>query len=101
MSEDLAIVVAHGFTGDPDRPHVRRAAGVFAQYAAMITFSFLGQGAFGGHSTVGDREVLDPAAVAGHDTRTRHAENAAADEPLGADREVGGLGRGLAWSCRP
>lgn len=60
---DLVIVVAHGFTGDLDRPHVRRAAGVFAQRAAVITFSFRGHGASGGLSTVGDREVLDLAAA--------------------------------------
>ncbi|GHE57637.1 alpha/beta hydrolase [Streptomyces longispororuber] len=58
-----AIVVAHGFTGDRTRPHVRRVAGVFAQRAAVITFSFRGHGASGGRSTVGDREVLDLAAA--------------------------------------
>ncbi|MFF8657725.1 alpha/beta hydrolase [Streptomyces huasconensis] len=60
---DVAIVLAHGFTGDLARPHVRRIAGVFAQRAAVITFSFRGHGASGGHSTVGDREVLDLAAA--------------------------------------
>ncbi|MFE9406025.1 alpha/beta hydrolase [Streptomyces sp. NPDC006530] len=60
---DTAIVVAHGFTGSADRPAVRRAAGVFAQYAAVITFSFRGHGRSGGRSTVGDREVLDLAAA--------------------------------------
>lgn len=58
-----AIVVAHGFTGNIDRPHVRRVAGVFEQYGAVITFSFRGHGRSGGHSTVGDREVLDLAAA--------------------------------------
>ncbi|GAA1248047.1 alpha/beta fold hydrolase [Streptomyces aureus] len=53
------IVVAHGFTGDLERPHVRRAAGMFAQRAAVVTFSFRGHGRSGGRSTVGDREVLD------------------------------------------
>ncbi|PJN00289.1 alpha/beta hydrolase [Streptomyces sp. CB01201] len=60
---DTAIVVAHGFTGSADRPAVRRAAGVFAQYAGVITFSFRGHGKSGGRSTVGDREVLDLAAA--------------------------------------
>jgi pimeloyl-ACP methyl ester carboxylesterase len=54
-----AIVVAHGFTGSVDRPAVRRAAGAFAQRAAVVTFSFRGHGGSGGRSTVGDREVLD------------------------------------------
>lgn len=58
-----AIVIAHGFTGSADRPAVRRAARVFAQRAAVITFSFRGHGRSGGVSTVGDREVLDLAAA--------------------------------------
>ncbi|MEU5367199.1 alpha/beta fold hydrolase [Streptomyces sp. NPDC005925] len=58
-----AFVVAHGFTGDADRPHVRRVAGVLASYGAVVTFSFRGHGASGGRSTVGDREVRDLAAA--------------------------------------
>lgn len=58
-----AIVVAHGFTGSADRPAVRRAAQVFSQRAAVVTFSFRGHGRSGGRSTVGDREVLDLAAA--------------------------------------
>ncbi len=60
---DLVFVVAHGFTGDADRPHVRRIAAAFARRGAVVTFSFRGHGASGGRSTVGDREVLDLAAV--------------------------------------
>ncbi|QKW11000.1 alpha/beta hydrolase [Streptomyces sp. NA04227] len=56
---DLAVVLAHGFTGALDRPHLRRAAGVLSRYAPVITFSFRGHGGSGGRSTVGDREVLD------------------------------------------
>ncbi|MBD0425024.1 alpha/beta fold hydrolase [Streptomyces sp. TRM S81-3] len=62
---DLVFVVAHGFTGDADRPHVRRIAEAFARYGAVVTFSFRGHGASGGRSTVGDREVLDLAAAVG------------------------------------
>jgi len=58
-----AIVLAHGFSGSVDRPAVRRAAQVFAQYGAVITFSFRGHGNSGGRSTVGDREVFDLAAA--------------------------------------
>nr|WP_258396315.1 alpha/beta hydrolase [Streptomyces sp. Amel2xB2] len=58
-----AIVLAHGFTGSVDRPAVRRAARVFAQYGGVVSFSFRGHGSSGGHSTVGDREVLDLAAA--------------------------------------
>ncbi|MFD7700040.1 alpha/beta hydrolase [Streptomyces caelestis] len=64
-SGDLVFVIAHGFTGDADRPHVRRAARAFARYGGVVTFSFRGHGASGGRSTVGDREVLDLAAVVG------------------------------------
>ncbi len=60
---DLVFVVAHGFTGDVDRPHVRRVVEAFARYGAVVTFSFRGHGASGGRSTVGDREVLDLAAA--------------------------------------
>ncbi|MFF3491491.1 alpha/beta hydrolase [Streptomyces sp. NPDC002795] len=62
-TEGPAVVLAHGFTGDLERPHVRRAAAVFAQRAAVVTFSFRGHGRSGGRSTVGDKEVLDLAAV--------------------------------------
>ncbi|MCZ4608598.1 alpha/beta fold hydrolase [Streptomyces sp. Lzd4kr] len=60
---DLAFVVAHGFTGDVDKPHVRRVAEALTPHGAVVTFSFRGHGASGGRSTVGDREVLDLAAA--------------------------------------
>ncbi len=56
---DLAIVVAHGFTGAWRRPSVRRVARVLSEQAGVITFDFRGHGRSGGWSTVGDREVLD------------------------------------------
>ncbi|MFE9612865.1 alpha/beta hydrolase [Streptomyces sp. NPDC006012] len=62
-SRDLVFVVAHGFTGDVDRPHVRRVAAALTRHGAVVTFSFRGHGASGGRSTVGDREVLDLAAA--------------------------------------
>ncbi|MEU1041582.1 alpha/beta fold hydrolase [Streptomyces sp. NPDC005907] len=62
-SDGPVIVVAHGFTGDLERPQLRRAADAFARHAAVVTFSFRGHGASGGWSTVGDREVLDLAAA--------------------------------------
>ncbi|MFC7990737.1 alpha/beta hydrolase [Streptomyces pilosus] len=64
-SRDLVLVIAHGFTGDADRPHVRRAARALSRHGSVITFSFRGHGASGGRSTVGDREVYDLAAVVG------------------------------------
>jgi pimeloyl-ACP methyl ester carboxylesterase len=70
---DVVFVVAHGFTGDVDRPHVRRIAAAFARYGAVVTFSFRGHGASGGRSTVGDREVLDLAAAVGWARSFGHA----------------------------
>ncbi|MDX3520310.1 alpha/beta hydrolase [Streptomyces scabiei] len=62
-SGHLAFVVAHGFTGHVDRPHVRRVAQELTRYGSVVTFSFRGHGRSGGRSTVGDREVLDLAAA--------------------------------------
>ncbi|MEW2158727.1 alpha/beta fold hydrolase [Streptomyces sp. NPDC007189] len=62
-TRDLVFVVAHGFTGDVDRPHVRRVAGRLRAHGAVVTFSFRGHGRSGGRSTVGDKEVLDLAAA--------------------------------------
>ncbi len=42
---------------------MRRVARAFAQYGAVVTFSFRGHGRSGGRSTVGDKEVLDLAAA--------------------------------------
>ncbi|WP_084718315.1 alpha/beta hydrolase [Streptacidiphilus carbonis] len=56
---DLAVVLAHGFSGAVERPALQRAAGVLSHHAGVVTFSFRGHGRSGGLSTVGDREVLD------------------------------------------
>ncbi|WP_391858356.1 alpha/beta hydrolase family protein [Streptomyces silvisoli] len=64
-SDDLAVVLAHGFTGSLDRPAVRRAAQAFRGFGGVVTFSFRGHGGSGGRSTVGDREVLDVDAAVG------------------------------------
>ncbi|MFC8219697.1 alpha/beta hydrolase [Streptomyces sp. NPDC057362] len=103
---DLVFVVAHGFTGDADRPHVRRIAAAFARHGAVVTFSFRGHGASGGRSTVGDREVLDLAAAVawargfgharvatvgfsmGGSVVLRHAALYADDEEAGTDAVV-------------
>ncbi|MFE3161856.1 alpha/beta hydrolase [Streptomyces sp. NPDC059224] len=62
-SRDLVFVLAHGFTGDVDRPHVRRVVTALTDYAPVVSFSFRGHGRSGGRTTVGDREVLDLAAA--------------------------------------
>jgi pimeloyl-ACP methyl ester carboxylesterase len=63
---DLAVVVAHGFTGSWRRPAVRRVAALLSgEVGGVVSFDFRGHGRSGGVSTVGDLEVLDlQAAVA-------------------------------------
>jgi pimeloyl-ACP methyl ester carboxylesterase len=56
---DLAVVVAHGFTGSWRRPSVRRAVSAFQRFGGVVSFDFRGHGASGGCSTVGDLEIYD------------------------------------------
>jgi pimeloyl-ACP methyl ester carboxylesterase len=56
---DLAIVVAHGFTLSWQRPNVWRIANRFNRTAGVLTFDFRGHGRSGGLSTLGDREIMD------------------------------------------
>ena len=56
---DLALVVAHGFTGSWRRPAVDAVMRGLRAHGAVVGFDFRGHGASGGHSTVGDREVRD------------------------------------------
>jgi pimeloyl-ACP methyl ester carboxylesterase len=63
--QDLAFVIAHGFTGSWRRLAVRRATGVFGEFGGVVSFDFRGHGRSTGLSTVGDREIYDvEAAVA-------------------------------------
>jgi pimeloyl-ACP methyl ester carboxylesterase len=62
---DLAVVVAHGFTGSIDKPALRAVTTALARHCGVVVFDFRGHGRSTGHSTLGDREVLDlEAAVA-------------------------------------
>jgi pimeloyl-ACP methyl ester carboxylesterase len=56
---DLAVVVAHGFTGSIDKPALRAVTSALAGHAGVVVFDFRGHGRSTGHSTLGDREVLD------------------------------------------
>jgi pimeloyl-ACP methyl ester carboxylesterase len=58
-SADLAVVIAHGFTGSWRRPAVRALARWLRPYAGVLSFDFRGHGRSDGLSTVGDLEVLD------------------------------------------
>lgn len=83
-TRDLAVVVAHGFSGALERPAVRRAAGVLRGYGGVVTFSFRGHGRSGGHSTVGDREVLDLDAAVGWARRLGYRRVATVGFSMGA-----------------
>ena len=62
---DIAVVVAHGFSGHHRKPGLAAIVRGLSAYAGVVAFDFRGHGASGGLSTLGDREVLDvDAAVA-------------------------------------
>ncbi|MFB9196369.1 alpha/beta hydrolase [Actinomadura verrucosospora] len=62
---EVCFVLAHGFTCSWRRPALRRIAAALGRHGGVIGLDFRGHGRSGGHSTVGDREVLDiDAAVA-------------------------------------
>jgi pimeloyl-ACP methyl ester carboxylesterase len=58
-STDLAVVLAHGFSGTWRGTAQMRIAALLANDAGVIGFDFRGHGRSDGHSTVGDREILD------------------------------------------
>lgn len=62
---DLAVVVAHGFTGSSAKPDVREIVDVMSHHAGVISFDFRGHGRSSGACTMGDREVLDVDAAVG------------------------------------
>ncbi|HEV7209496.1 MAG TPA: alpha/beta fold hydrolase [Mycobacteriales bacterium] len=59
----LGVVLAHGFSGALDKPAVRAIAERLRRWAGVVVFDFRGHGGSGGHSTLGDAEVLDVDAV--------------------------------------
>ncbi|MEU5988022.1 alpha/beta fold hydrolase [Spirillospora sp. NPDC047418] len=62
---DVCFVLAHGFTCSWRQPVLRRIAGALNARGGVVALDLRGHGRSGGHSTVGDREVLDvDAAVA-------------------------------------
>src|SRR5580693_409042 len=58
-SQNLAIVVAHGFTQSWQRPMVWSIVQRLNRAAGVVTFDFRGHGRSGGLSTLGDKEVDD------------------------------------------
>ncbi|WP_298323639.1 alpha/beta fold hydrolase [Haloactinopolyspora sp.] len=57
--DDLAVVVAHGFTQNSRSPKMRLIAGWLSQSAGVVLIDLRGHGRSRGHSTLGWREVLD------------------------------------------
>lgn len=62
-SRDVAVVVAHGFSGTHTKPFQAQVARGLAPYAGVVAFDFRGHGASSGVSTLGELEVLDVAAA--------------------------------------
>jgi pimeloyl-ACP methyl ester carboxylesterase len=62
----LAVVVAHGFTGSLTKPGVIAVSEALARHAGVVVFDFRGHGRSSGHSTLGDREILDLEAAVAH-----------------------------------
>jgi pimeloyl-ACP methyl ester carboxylesterase len=62
----LAIVLAHGFTLNWQRPAVWRIARRLSKYGGVVIFDFRGHGRSGGLSTLGDREIKDVAVAVGY-----------------------------------
>ena len=96
--QDLAVVVAHGFTGSWQRPALRQVATVLSGRFGVVSFDFRGHGRSGGASTVGDREVLDLGAAIAWARELGYARVATLGFSMGASVVVrhGGLHGGLA-----
>jgi len=96
-SDDLGIVVAHGFTGSWRRPKVRRVVQTLSEHAGVVSFDFRGHGRSGGFSTVGDHEVLDVQAALDWAARLGYRRLATVGFSMGASivvRHAGLLGSG-------
>jgi pimeloyl-ACP methyl ester carboxylesterase len=57
--DDLAVVVAHGFTQSSRSPKMRQIANWLSQTLGVILLDLRGHGRSQGHSTLGWREVFD------------------------------------------
>jgi pimeloyl-ACP methyl ester carboxylesterase len=57
--QDLAVVLAHGFTLSWQRSNVWRIASWLNRAGGVVTFDFRGHGRSGGLSTMGDMEIKD------------------------------------------
>lgn len=60
---DVAVVLAHGFSGTHTNPPQARIARRLQRHAGVVAFDFRGHGRSAGVSTLGELEVLDVAAA--------------------------------------
>jgi pimeloyl-ACP methyl ester carboxylesterase len=82
--EDLAIVVAHGFTLSWQRPSVWRVISRMRRFGGVLSFDFRGHGRSGGASTLGDREIRDLAVVVAYARELGYARVALVGFSMGA-----------------
>ena len=82
--EDLAIIVAHGFTLSWQRPSVWRVISRMNGFGGVLSFDFRGHGRSGGASTLGDREIKDLAVVVGYARELGYARVALVGFSMGA-----------------
>jgi pimeloyl-ACP methyl ester carboxylesterase len=80
----LCVVLLHGFTCHWRQPMLRRIAAVLNRSGGVISLDFRGHGRSGGHSTVGDREVLDVEAAVSHARRLGYERIALVGFSMGA-----------------
>ncbi len=83
-SSDLAIVLAHGFTLNWQRPSVWRAATRLNRAAGVVTFDFRGHGRSGGVSTLGDQEINDVAVAVAYARELGYSRIATVGFSMGA-----------------
>lgn len=82
--EDLAIIVAHGFTLSWQRPSVWRVISRMRRFGGVLSFDFRGHGRSGGASTLGDREIRDLAVVVAYARELGYARVALVGFSMGA-----------------
>ena len=82
--ENLAIIVAHGFTLSWQRPSVWRVISRMNRFGGVLSFDFRGHGRSGGASTLGDREIKDLAVVVAYARELGYARVALVGFSMGA-----------------
>src|SRR5260370_21507085 len=95
--DDVAIVLAHGFTLHWQHGAVWKAATRLNRACGVITFDFRGHGRSGGMSTLGDREIRDVDVALGYARELGYQRGATVGFSMGASivlRHAGLIGGG-------